>query len=535
MARPSWRVRATDPALLVLAGLSLAGFAIRLAQLDQSLLGDELSSFWILDGNGLGDVLSSVRSNDEITPPLYFVLGWLSLQVGSDPEWVRLPSLLAGTATIPLVYLLGARCVSRFAGLVGAAVFALSPFMIYYAVEARSYAVMIALLTASTLALLHAVEDGRVRWWAAYAACSCGAMLAHYTSVFPLAAQLGWAVWAHREAIRPLLLANLGALIAFAPWIPGFVADTNSPTTKILSALSPFEPGAVRFAIEQWAVGFPNVPLETVPGHLAGVLAAAGLLVAAVGGALRGLRWLRRSGAGPAAALRQVPPRLVLVALLVLATPVGEALYSAVGTNVLGARNLNASWPGLAVAFGAVVAAAGSRLGAACALLLLSGFAIAAAKTLDSEVARIDYAGAAEVIEERSAPGDVVVDAAALTPVPLTGLGLYLSGDHPQFRLGLPASDDPFMIGDPVPPPNRLIAEAYARAAGRSVFLVTHPNLSTATSQVANLLREKQSLGARLLRRAPPEFEVKEVTTLPGLTPLVVIRIEDRGPETAIP
>ena len=175
--------------LAAVGALTLLGFAIRLANFDQSLLGDELSTYWIINGHSLGDVLSSVRSNDEITPPLYFILGWLSLKIGSDPEWVRLPSLLAGTATIPLVYMLGARTVGRAAGLLAAAVFALSPFMIYYSDEARSYALMIALLTASTLALLIALESGRARWWAVYAACSCGALLSHYTCVFPLAAQ----------------------------------------------------------------------------------------------------------------------------------------------------------------------------------------------------------------------------------------------------------------------------------------------------------------------------------------------------------
>jgi len=122
------------------SALTLVGFLIRLANFDQSLLGDELSTYWIIHGHSLGDVLSSVHSNDEITPPLYFILGWLSLKIGSDPEWVRLPSLLAGTATIPLIYVLGARTVGRAAGLVACAVFAFSPFMIYYSDEARSYA-----------------------------------------------------------------------------------------------------------------------------------------------------------------------------------------------------------------------------------------------------------------------------------------------------------------------------------------------------------------------------------------------------------
>ncbi len=530
LARPQTR------SLLVaaVAGLTLLGLAIRLANFDQSLLGDELSTYWILHGHSLGDVLSSVRSNDEITPPLYFIFGWLSMKVGPNPEWVRLPSLLAGTATIPLVYMLGSRTVSRAAGLVGAAVMALSPFMIYYSTEARSYALMIALVTASTLALLVALESGRARWWGVYAVCACGALYSHYTSVFPLAAQFVWVLWAHRDAIRGLLLANLGVLIGFAPWIPGFIADNNSPTTKILSALQPFTFDYVRLAVENWAIGYPYVQLGSVPGDLATALIAAGLLIAAGAGAIRAVQWLRRSRLGFVATLRRVPPRLLLVALLALATPLGEALYSAFGTNLLGARNLNASWPGLAVAIGAVVTAAGPLLSVACTALVLSGFTIGAAKTLDADFARIDFAGAADVIEERWAPGDAVIDAASLTPVPLTGLDVYLPQTHPESRLGLPLSDHPFSIGDPVPSPNRLIAEVLAREAAErgSIFLVTplpSGDLASPVHQVAELRREKESLGGMLLRRARPRFEETYHRTLPGLAPLAVIELEYRG------
>ena len=71
---------------------------------------------------------------------------------------------------------------------------------------------------------------------------SCAAVYTHYTAVFVLGAQLLWLLWAHPEARRPALLANLGAALAFLPWISGLIADLNSPTTKILGALQPFDP-----------------------------------------------------------------------------------------------------------------------------------------------------------------------------------------------------------------------------------------------------------------------------------------------------
>ena len=63
------------------------------------------------------------------------------------------------------MYVLGARTARRLRALIGAAVIALSPFIIDYSVEARAYAVITSLVTLSTLALLAAVETGRTRWW----------------------------------------------------------------------------------------------------------------------------------------------------------------------------------------------------------------------------------------------------------------------------------------------------------------------------------------------------------------------------------
>ena len=101
------------------------------------------------------------------------------------------------------MYVIGARTVGRKAGVVAAALTALAPFMIFYSSEARAYQLAIVLVLLSTLALLNAVRDGRTGWWVAYAACSCAAVYTHYTSAFPLAAQLLWVLWAHPRRARP--------------------------------------------------------------------------------------------------------------------------------------------------------------------------------------------------------------------------------------------------------------------------------------------------------------------------------------------
>jgi hypothetical protein len=511
------------------AGLTILGFVLRLATFDQSLFADELSTYWIVNDRSLGDVVSSVRSNDEITPPLYFVLGWLTLEIGGDPEWVRLPSLIAGTATIPLVYLIGVRTLNRTAGTIAAAVIALSPFMIYYSVEARAYALMIALLALSTLALLLAVEGGRVLWWVIYAVASCAALYSHYTCVFVLAAQVLWVLWKHREALRACIVANVGVAVGFAPWIPGFIADNDSPTTDILDLLQPFDFEAVSEAIDNWAVGYPYIPGSVLPGDVPRVLIAAGIVLAVVGGAVRLWGWARTHDV----AVRSIPAGAALVALLALSTLIGEAVFSAVGTNVLGARNLNASWPGLALAIGGFIAAAGVPVMILSGALVLGGYTSGAIQTLGGEAARPDYAGSATAIEERWSPGDVVVDGEAFTPVPLTGLDVYLPQTNPEIRLGLPISDKPFLPFDPIPPLDEQIDEAIALGSGRSIFLVA-PQGDLAgfrgESEISDLLRDQQQGAGALLRALPDRFEVEQVTpVLEGVIPLLVFEMSDRG------
>jgi 4-amino-4-deoxy-L-arabinose transferase-like glycosyltransferase len=538
--------------------VTLLGLAIRVANFDQSLFGDELSTYWIVHDRSLGHVLSIVHSNDEITPPLSFILGWLTLKLGGSPEWVRLPSLIAGTATIPLVYLIGVRTVGRFAGLVAAAVMALSPFMIYYSDEARAYALMMALVAGSTLALLAAIRTGRTRWWVVYAVCSCGALYSHYTAVFPLAGQALWVLWKQRQALRACVLANLGVLAGFAPWIPGFIADNNSPTTKLLSALQPFEFRPARFALEQWSVGYPYVQLSKVPGKAAWMLIAGGVLVALVAGCLRLGRILRASRVSFAASLRRIPAGAALVAILALSAPVGEAIFSALGTNLFGARNLNASWPGLAVAIGGIVAAAGVPLSLACAALVVGGYAIGAVKACGPDVSRPQYEAVAKAIEQRWKPGDVVVDGASvvgpyhLTPVTPTGIDAYLPQTHPEVRLGLSNTEGP-SFGTPRPPLQTQIQQAYRLARGHSLFLETYIANPAVPAQAASYLRQQdlptqrtaalrryvEAIGGPglvftgsgfLLEELPPRFRVESnLQTFAGVSPLALIEITDRG------
>jgi mannosyltransferase len=196
---------ARDPVALALAALTLGGLLLRLPAVGQGLDGDEFFTYTQTVDRSLGDVLGADQENN---PPLYYVLAWAGAKLGDPTVSIRLPSLLLGTASIPVVYALGARTVGRTAGLVGAAVIALSPFSAFYGIEARSYATLVFFSALATLSLVTALDTGRRRWWALYALSSAGVLYTHYLGAFVLLAQAAWSVWAHRRRLRPLLLAN---------------------------------------------------------------------------------------------------------------------------------------------------------------------------------------------------------------------------------------------------------------------------------------------------------------------------------------
>ena len=459
--------RRTLPVLVVIA-LTTVGFALRLVVAQESIFGDELSTWWIISTNGLGGVVSTVHSDAEITPPLFFIAAWLTTQIDLTPELARAPSLAAGAVTIPLVYVLGLRTVGRPAAVVAAALTALSPFLIYYSAEARGYALMVAVVTLSTLAMLLAADTRRARWWVVYAVASCAAVYSHYTSVFVLAAQFVWLLWAHPRARKPALLANVGAAVGFAPWLTGLRADFDSPTTEILSEINPFDWGFVWDSLSHAAVGYPyrSTGLGELPGTPALVLFVSALALAITSLALRARS--RVSFARP-------DRRLILVIALALSVPVGEAIVSAVGTNLFGGRNLVAGLPAFLLCLAALLVAAGPRLRYVTVALALACFAFGAASML--EHLRPDYRAAAEIIDSQAAPSDVVIDAAVISPGPYSPLDLELQRPHPVVRSGRPQQRDrPFGIFDRPVSPERAAARAIAAAQGGRIFVVSIPS-----------------------------------------------------------
>jgi uncharacterized membrane protein len=402
LSSPAGRVVAADWAArdTALVGLlTLGAFALRASQLHQSLFGDEVLAYREIAGHTLGQTISAVSRGVESSPPLFFVLAWFSAKIGDPTVWIRLPTLLLGTATIPVIYLLGRETVGRRGALIGAAIAAASPFATYYGVEARPYATMEFFVALSTLALMRAIRTGHRRDWALYTVGATGAVYSHYTAVFVLVTQAAWAAWVCRRRLRPLLIASAAVAVLFLPWLPSL----HGSALGVYALLEPLTTRHVLLDSLHPVVGYPYASLRAIPTILGLMLIAAA--------ALFGLVCLSRGEHPPVGDwLRRAAERPVgLIVLLAIATPVGLLLYSVLVTDLWSSRSLIASAPAQALVLGAVLAAISPRL-RPWALAVVFGFLVfGTIRAVSTQYARPQYRVAARYLDRVAAPADPVL------------------------------------------------------------------------------------------------------------------------------
>lgn len=440
--------RRPDVILGVVAIAMVGAFVVRLAQVNDSLFGDELFTYVVSSRSNVADVLAGVSSSLEVTPPLHSLLAWLAGKLGDPHEWIRVPAIIASTATVPLVYALGARAGSRAGGAIGAVAWAIAPFSVFYGVEARGYSLMACLVAASTVTLMRAVQGGR--WpWVVYAALTAATVYTHYTSVFAIGAQALWVALFHRRAVLPLLACYASAAIAFLPWLGELRKDQNALGSVIISFLSPLTVRSFFEGTGRWLAGTPFLPLSRVPGTGWALLIAGGIVLAGAGTAARVGRRPRRRPA--------LRPELVLVVLVAVAAPAGVVAASLVGNDIFMARNLMSSLPAVMALAGLLLAAPARPVAAAATAAVLVGLLAGTVRLLEADQRRTDWKSAAAFVDRvASEPGDVVYEYGTLNlgDPPWRQLDINLRREHRRLSGQKPL--------DPGP----------VRAAGRRIVVV---------------------------------------------------------------
>jgi 4-amino-4-deoxy-L-arabinose transferase-like glycosyltransferase len=180
----------------------------------------------------LSGMLHNLRATDN-HPPLYFLVLWATVRVlGFGQLAVHVPSIVAGTLLVPAVYLTGRELFDRRTGVLAAVFTAFAPLLVWYAQEARPYALFMLFSTLAVWAQLRVIRDGRVRYWVAYGALTAALLYTHYFSVIPIAIQqvaFGVVIWnrsRHREPVKAMItrywITWVAIAIAVAP-LAGYI------------------------------------------------------------------------------------------------------------------------------------------------------------------------------------------------------------------------------------------------------------------------------------------------------------------------
>jgi len=352
-----------------------------------------------------GAALGSALARDGGNMLGYYALIHLLIGAFGDGVLVlRLPSALAAGATATLTAAIARRLWDRTAAAAAGVLTAVSLTLVYWGQDARSYALMLALISGSFLALIALLDSeraGRGAAWLAYVVLTTGAVYSALAAALIVPAQLPVLAW-RRERARAL--ASAVALTA-ACCVPLAVLAAARGASQLFWVPSP----SLRIA-QQVLQALTSSGLQpgyyTAAGDALLILTCATLLAAAFA-AIAGL-WRRRVGAGWAAGGR-VRERPAAIAVSWLVVPVLAALVvSAAGHSIFQARYVIVSLPAVALLLAGILrdrrlprAAAGALL---VALLALRVLALAPSYGVSSE----QWQAATAYVAGHTRPGDCI-------------------------------------------------------------------------------------------------------------------------------
>lgn len=336
----------------------------------------------------------------------YYLILHFWLLIGETEARVRFLSVLAGVATVVPIYLTGKRAAGWWAGMAGAALFAVIPYVVHYSQDARGYSLSMLAAATLTYLVIKATDRQTTGWWAAYGIVAALSLYVHFFVALVIGAHGLW-VLATRQLPRwrGVLAAGIPLAIAVAP-IPFIVMQY----------------GSKHGWIDQLTVHRLSVSLAVLAGGMAALFAVIIALVVAVGMHRRDrLVWLL-------AATVLLP--IVITALMSTVKPLFVPRYLIV---VL---------PAVATVAGIAVASLRTTPLRLASLALIGIIFVSALPTAYPDLNRQDWRSAARWVADEIQPSDRFV-------VPAAGrrqLEYYLD----RFGVAMPATTDiSETLGDP--------------------------------------------------------------------------------------
>jgi uncharacterized membrane protein len=190
------------PVIAIVTVLTLGGLALRIIGLNSQLWYDEIYPLVLSSRLPFDQILTTYCG--DIQHPLNSVLVHLSVvALGETPWTVRLPAVIFGIASIPLLFLVAQAIATTREGLLAAAFLAVSYHHVWFSQNSRGYTALVFWTLLCTLLFYRGLEH---RSWPPFLAYSVAAALGTYSH-----ATFVFVVIGHAAAVLPLAMKSLRA------------------------------------------------------------------------------------------------------------------------------------------------------------------------------------------------------------------------------------------------------------------------------------------------------------------------------------
>lgn len=217
---------------IILSAIILLALILQFYHLGyKSLWIDEASSYYY-SNQSIGDYL---LNQDLPIPPFYYIILHFFLFLGKSEFIIRLPSVIFGVLSIPIVYIIGKDFYEVQVGLLSAFMLAVSPTFVYYGQEGRMYTLFVFFSLLSLLFFYRALRKSDNKLWIGFIATNLLNIYTHYFAFLVIIVEILFVIvffYKYKSVLVKFIGSLFVVLILFVPQLINLIAGMHVKLTE---------------------------------------------------------------------------------------------------------------------------------------------------------------------------------------------------------------------------------------------------------------------------------------------------------------